>query len=49
MATAAILLLIVLIPALIWGCIRFTVWIIKTAIKEALREYEAEKESGHGP
>ena len=42
-------LLLVLIPALIWGCIRLTVWIIKTAIKEALREYEAEKEARNGP
>lgn len=49
MASAVILLMLVLIPALIWGCIRLTIWIIKTAIKEALREYEAEKEPKHGP
>ena len=26
--------------------IRFQIWIIKTAIKEALREYDAEKKRG---
>ena len=42
MASAAIVLAFVLFAALIWGCIRLTIWIIKTAVKEALREYDAE-------
>ena len=49
MPGAAIVLALVLFAALIWGCIRLTVWIMKTAIKEALREYEQEKGSRNGP
>ena len=40
---AAIILVLLLLAALIWGCIRLSIWIIKTAIKEALQEYDAEK------
>lgn len=40
---AAIVLFIFAGGALVWGCIRLTIWIIKTAVKEALREYDAEK------
>ena len=49
MASAAIVLAFVLFAALIWGCIRLAIWIIKTAVKEALREYEQEKGSRNGP
>lgn len=31
--------------AVVWIFIRLFIWIIKTAIKEALEEYEEEKES----
>lgn len=41
--SAAVVLAILLAVGLIWLSIRFTIWIIKTAIKEALREYDAEK------
>ena len=40
---AAIIIAIMLAIGLIWISIRFSIWIIKTAIKEALREYEAER------
>lgn len=40
---ASVLLALLLVVGLIWLSIRFSIWIIKTAIKEALREYEAEK------
>ena len=40
---ASIVLVIMLAIGLIWLSIRYSIWIIKTAIKEALREYEAEK------
>lgn len=40
---AAVILVIILAIGLIWISIRFSIWIIKTAIKEALREYETEK------
>lgn len=44
---AAIVLVIVLFAAILWGFVKLFIWIIKTAIKEALREYEAEKEGRH--
>lgn len=43
MATPIILLALVISALLVWGCVRLTIWIIKTAVKEALREYDAEK------
>ena len=46
---AAVVLVILLAIGLIWLSIRFSIWIIKTAIKEAIREYDAEKRSGYGP
>lgn len=46
MSGSFIILALLAIAALIWGCIRLTIWIIKTAIKEALREYDAEKHHG---
>lgn len=46
MSGSFIILVLLLIAALIWGCIRLTIWIIKTAVKEALREYDAEKRYG---
>ena len=36
-----------LAAAMIWAGIRITIWIIKTAVKEALREYDAEKTGCH--
>ena len=42
---ASVLLVIMLLIGLFWLSIRFSIWIIKTAIKEALREYEAERGS----
>ena len=48
MTFPAFLLMLFLAAAMIWAGIRITIWIIKTAIKEALREYEAEKEPKHG-
>ena len=41
-----ILLVLIVIAVLIWGGIRLSIWIIKTAVKEALREYNAEKQYG---
>ena len=43
---ALIILVISGICLIIWGCVRLTIWIIKTAVKEALREYDAEKNHG---
>ena len=43
---AAVVLALVLFGFLLWGCVRLTIWIIKTAVKEALREYDAEKQNG---
>ena len=40
---ASVVLVILLVVGLIWLSVRFSIWIIKTAIKEALREYDAEK------
>ena len=31
---------------LFYGFVRLSIWIIKTAVKQALREYEQEKQSG---
>lgn len=45
---AVIILILLAVAALIWGCIRLTIWIIKTAVKEALREYDAEKQNHYG-
>lgn len=44
---AVLLLSLVLLAGLVWLAIRIQIWIIKTAIKEALREYDAEKTGGH--
>lgn len=44
---AAYILIFLIAAGLVWLAIRFQIWIIKTAIKEALREYDAEKRSGH--
>ena len=41
------LLMLLLAAAMVWAGIRITIWIIKTAVKEALREYNAEKAGGH--
>ena len=43
MPAALIITAIILLAGLIWGCIRLTIWIIKTAVKEALQEYETQK------
>lgn len=43
MPAALIIIALMLLAGLVWGCIRLSVWIIKTAIKEALQEYEAQK------
>lgn len=40
---AMIILALLAVAALVWGCIRLTIWIIKTAVKEALQEYDAQK------
>ena len=40
---ALIVLVILGICLIVWGCVRLTIWIIKTAVKVALREYDAEK------
>ena len=46
MSGSFIILVLLAIAALVGGCIRVTIWIIKTAVKEALREYDAEKKHG---
>lgn len=43
---AWIVLALMAIAALVWACVRLTIWIIKTAIKEALREYDMEIRNG---
>lgn len=43
MGGAFFLLALVLLAVLIWAGIRLTIWIIKTAVKEALCEYDSEK------
>lgn len=43
---AAILLGLMILAFLVWACVKLTFWIIKTAVKEALREYDAEKRYG---
>lgn len=43
MSGAHIIIALLLLAGLIWGCIRLTIWIIKTAVKEALQEYDAQK------
>ena len=43
MSAALIITFLLLFAGLVWCCIRLSIWIIKTAIKEALREYDAEK------
>ena len=46
------ILIFVLAAFIIWLAVRSQIWIIKTAIKEALREYEAEKrnpKNDYGP
>lgn len=40
---ALIVIALLAVAALVWGCIRLSIWIIKTAIKEALQEYDAQK------
>ena len=41
------LLMLLLTAAIIWVSIRITIWIIKTAVQEALRDYDAEKAGRH--
>ena len=43
---AAIVLGILVFCLLVWAFVRLMIWIIKTAVKEALREYDAEKRNG---
>lgn len=43
---AAIVLVILVFALLVWAGVKLTIWIIKTAVKEALREYDAEKRNG---
>lgn len=45
-AIISIVIILALLALFIWIPIRITIWIIKKAIKEALREYEAEKQYG---
>ena len=45
---AMIVLVLLAVAALIWGCVRLTIWTIKTAVKEALQEYTAEKQNHYG-
>lgn len=40
---ALIVIALLAVAALVWGYIRLSIWIIKTAIKEALQEYDAQK------
>lgn len=40
------IIVLALYALLFYGMVRLSIWIIKTAIKEALREYEQEKSSG---
>lgn len=40
---ALIVLVLLAACGIIWLCARLFIWIIKTAVKEALREYDAEK------
>ena len=42
----AIVLAFTLFALILWPCVLLMKWIIKTAVKEALREYETEN---HGP
>lgn len=46
---AAYILFFLLLIFLAWGLVRLSIWILKTAIKEALREYEEEKGQGQKP
>ena len=46
MPTALILLCIIGLVLAVWGLYRLQISAIKTAIKEALREYDQEKASG---
>ena len=43
---AMIILVLLGVSLIVWGCVKLTIWIIKTAVKEALREYDAEKKHG---
>ena len=45
---ALIVLILLAIVFVAWLLVRLIIWIIKTAVKEALREYDKEKESRHG-
>jgi len=38
--------LLALYGLLIYGFVRLSIWVIKTAVKQALREYDQEKRSG---
>jgi hypothetical protein len=46
MSSPAFLFVLAFFAGIIWISIRITIWIIKTAIKEALREYDEEKRRG---
>lgn len=46
MSFLTFVLSILILVFVIWGCFKLLFWIIKTAVKEALREYDAEKQHG---